>query len=93
MSVYDYVPSFGAAIVFLALFGLSSILHFVQLVRSRTWFFIPFIIGGLCKSSTNLDNSLHITRIIDAMLIQPIPVETVGYAAVSLYDPFKLHFG
>ncbi|RDW82322.1 hypothetical protein BP6252_03434 [Coleophoma cylindrospora] len=45
--LYHYEPSFIAAVIFIALFGITSALHFIQLVRNRTWYFIPFLIGGL----------------------------------------------
>lgn len=47
--LYHYEPSFVAAIVFVALFGLTSSLHFIQLIKNRTWYFIPFLIGGVCE--------------------------------------------
>jgi hypothetical protein len=43
---YYYVPSSPAAGIFVGLLGLSTVLHFYQLVRTRTWFMIPFVIGG-----------------------------------------------
>ncbi|KAF5007218.1 hypothetical protein FDECE_6452 [Fusarium decemcellulare] len=43
--LYHYHPSLVAAIIFIVLFGLSAALHIFQLLRSRTWYFIPFIIG------------------------------------------------
>lgn len=46
---YYYTPSAAAAGIFLVLFGLTSLLHFYQLVRTRTWFMIPFVIGGIRK--------------------------------------------
>jgi hypothetical protein len=51
---YYYTPSTAAAVIFTVLFGLSSILHFYQLVRTRTWFMIPFFIGAICKSRSRL---------------------------------------
>lgn len=45
---YYYTPSTVAAVIFTVLFGLSSLLHFYQLVRTRTWFMIPFLIGAIC---------------------------------------------
>lgn len=48
---YYYTPSSAAAGIFLVLFGLSSLLHFYQLVWARTRFMIPFLIGGICKSA------------------------------------------
>ncbi len=47
--LYEYEPSKVAPIVFIALFGITIAIHTFQLVRRRTWYFIPFVIGGLCK--------------------------------------------
>ncbi|EEA27147.1 hypothetical protein TMatcc_004580 [Talaromyces marneffei ATCC 18224] len=47
---YYYTPSTVAAGIFIALFGLSTLYHFYQLMRTRTWFMIPFFIGGLLES-------------------------------------------
>lgn len=46
---YQYDPSMVAAIIFVILFAASSFLHTFQMIRTRTWFFIPFVIGGICK--------------------------------------------
>ena len=46
---YHYLPSAAAALLFTALFGLSTIMHIYQMARTRTWFVIPFILGGLCE--------------------------------------------
>ena len=42
---YGYVPSLAAGIVFCTLFGLSMILHMVQLVWKRTWWCAVFVLG------------------------------------------------
>ncbi|KAK6364034.1 hypothetical protein LTS17_012568 [Exophiala oligosperma] len=47
---YHYTPSLVAAIIFIALFFLISVLHAYQLVRTRTLAFIPFCIGGFMES-------------------------------------------
>ncbi|OQU93927.1 hypothetical protein CLAIMM_00364 [Cladophialophora immunda] len=44
--LYRYDPSLGAAVIFVILFALASFLHTYQLVRTRTWFFVPFCVGG-----------------------------------------------
>lgn len=46
---YSYTPSMVAAIIFIIIFACSALLHTWQLFRSRTWYFIPFLIGCLCK--------------------------------------------
>ncbi|KAJ5691084.1 RTA1-domain-containing protein [Penicillium malachiteum] len=48
--LYYYTPSAAAAAIFIVLFGLSTLLHFYQLVRTRTWFMIPFVIGGVLET-------------------------------------------
>ncbi|KAL3478486.1 RTA1 like protein-domain-containing protein [Aspergillus californicus] len=47
---YYYTPSAAAAGIFVGLFGVSTLLHFYQLVRTRTWFMIPFAIGGVMET-------------------------------------------
>lgn len=57
---YNYDPSLPAAAVFVILFALSTLVHIWQMLRSRTWYFIPFLIGCLCKySKTPKDLTLN----------------------------------
>ena len=46
---YRYTPSLVAAIIFIVLFAISTFLHLYQLIRTRTWYFIPLVVGGFCK--------------------------------------------
>jgi hypothetical protein len=48
--LYHYNPSTVAAVVFVALFSVSTFGHLIQLATRKTWYFIPFVIGGGCKS-------------------------------------------
>ncbi|KAH6952027.1 RTA1 like protein-domain-containing protein [Fusarium avenaceum] len=43
---WTYNPSPAAAIIFLLLFTIATLWHAVLLFTRRTWYFIPFIIGG-----------------------------------------------
>lgn len=45
---YKYTPSRTAAIIFIALFLISSVIHLFQIIRGRVFFFIPLFIGGIC---------------------------------------------
>lgn len=47
-TLYHYDPSFAAAVIFIALFGISTLGHSIQLLMFRTWYFIPLAIGGVC---------------------------------------------
>jgi hypothetical protein len=46
--LYHYNPSKAAAIVMIVAFAISTLFHTYQLFRKRTWYFIPFVIGGTC---------------------------------------------
>ncbi|KAI4718192.1 RTA1 like protein [Aureobasidium sp. EXF-10727] len=46
-SYYEYTPSKSAATIACLVFIVVTLLHSWQLFRTRTWFFIPFVIGGL----------------------------------------------
>lgn len=46
---YDYKPSKIAGAVFAILFLATSLVHLVQTIRHRTWYFIAMIIGGIME--------------------------------------------
>ncbi|PYH97598.1 RTA1-domain-containing protein [Aspergillus ellipticus CBS 707.79] len=69
-----FTPSLAAAVMFVALFGLSTILHFQQMISTRTWFMITFIIGGI------LETIGYIGRILSAI---EAPNYTVGPYAMQ----------
>ncbi|KAJ5153740.1 uncharacterized protein N7500_009179 [Penicillium coprophilum] len=46
---YRYDPSMGGAVLFIILFMGTTFYHIFQLFKTRTWFFIPFAIGGLLE--------------------------------------------
>ncbi|GKZ80831.1 hypothetical protein AnigIFM56816_005064 [Aspergillus niger] len=48
--LYDYDPSVGAAIVSAGLFAATSMVHLFQMIRRRTWCFIPFVLGGFFET-------------------------------------------
>ncbi|KAH8812684.1 RTA1 like protein [Xylogone sp. PMI_703] len=48
--LFYYSPSLGAAIIFVILFFGTTLLHTYQLLRTKTLFFIPFLIGGYFES-------------------------------------------
>jgi hypothetical protein len=57
---YHYQPSLPAAVIFIVLFATTTIYHVFKLIKARTWYFIPFVIGGICKSSlVNLQHVPH----------------------------------
>ncbi|KOC12297.1 RTA1 domain protein [Aspergillus flavus AF70] len=47
---YHYDPSSGAAVSFAAVFGLTTVIHIWQMIRTRTWYLTPFVIGGIFEA-------------------------------------------
>ncbi|EXF86594.1 hypothetical protein CFIO01_06856 [Colletotrichum fioriniae PJ7] len=90
---YKYNPSLPAAIVFTVCFGLSTIGHAFQIVKTRTWYFIPFFIGCLVEiigyagraiNATETPNWSRGPYIIQALLLLLGP----PFYAASIYMIF-----
>lgn len=45
--LYRYDPSLAAAVIFSVIFAASALVHSWQLVRTKNWYFIPFVVGCL----------------------------------------------
>lgn len=48
---YPYTPSRSAGYAFVAIFAILTIAHFALMFPYRAAYFIPLIIGGICKTS------------------------------------------
>ncbi|KAH6658146.1 RTA1 like protein-domain-containing protein [Truncatella angustata] len=59
---YQYTPSLAAAVIFIILFGLSSLSHIFQLIKYRTWYFIPFLLGCLFETVGYIGRGLSATE-------------------------------
>lgn len=51
---YRYDPSMGGAFLFILLFIGTTFYHMFQVFRTRTWYFVPFVIGGTCMCNCAL---------------------------------------
>ncbi|KAF5554657.1 RSB1 [Fusarium mexicanum] len=78
---YGYVPSTAAGIVFCILFGLSTVIHIIQLGRSKVWWCSVFVVGGLVEiigwagrawSSQCPYNSTAFLMQISTLIIAPV---------------------
>jgi hypothetical protein len=45
--LYRYDPSMAAAVIFIILFILVTTLHFYHMIRTKTYFFVPLVMGGI----------------------------------------------
>ncbi|KAL4922611.1 RTA1 like protein-domain-containing protein [Aspergillus aurantiobrunneus] len=87
---YYYAPSAAAGGIFAGLFGVCTLLHLYQLLRTRTWFMIPFAIGGALEtvgyigrvlSSTETPNFTKGPYVMQSALILIAP----AFLAASIY--------
>ncbi|KAK3725102.1 hypothetical protein LTR37_000613 [Vermiconidia calcicola] len=67
--IYGYEPSLVAAVVFAGIFGALSLLHTYQAARSKTWFFIAFVIGGYFEFFCYVVRAVSIQQAPDYTLI------------------------
>lgn len=82
---YHYRPSLPAGCVFTVLFGVSALWHVISIARHRTWYFLPVVIGGVCKSDRLCPQSW-------LLLTLPRPVvEAVGYIARAISNSQGTH--
>ena len=49
-NVWGYNPSVPATAIYLILFAIATAWHGYLTVRGKSWYWIPFVIGGSCKS-------------------------------------------
>ncbi|CAG7978860.1 unnamed protein product [Penicillium salamii] len=73
-ALYRYTPSIPAAVIFAVLFILISALHLIRLIKHRSYFFIPFLVGFL------LECAGYIARIFshfDTEALGPYIVQTM----------------
>ena len=54
--LWKYVPSIAAAVIFALIFLVMTGLISYRMFRTKTWFCIPFAIGGLCTLHANRPN-------------------------------------
>ncbi|KAF2666302.1 RTA1-domain-containing protein [Microthyrium microscopicum] len=75
--LYRYKPSLPAAIVFTILFALVTSLHGYQMIRTRTWFYIPFFIGGLCEVIGYIFRAINASEAFEAWSLTPFILQSV----------------
>jgi predicted MFS family arabinose efflux permease len=78
--LYRYDPSMAAAVIFILLFLAISTLHFYQMVRTRIWILVPFVLGGFCTSP--LPPSTHLSLTTKLISQQSNASATSAYATI-----------
>lgn len=70
--IYPYKPNSKICIVAALLFGGSALFHVWQMLRKKTWFYTPLVVGSLSEFS--------ISQALYSMSLTPL-VMTLGYIA------------
>lgn len=63
--LWHYVPSLIAAIIFEVLFVLATLFHAYKIARTKTWFCIVFVIGGIRTLPTPTFDLLPAIKTLD----------------------------
>lgn len=66
--LWNYVPSIAAAVIFILLFLVMTALVSWRMFKTKTWFCIPFAIGGFCKPSAS---PTKVSHLIESQLNSP----------------------
>ncbi|KAJ5193528.1 hypothetical protein N7449_009670 [Penicillium cf. viridicatum] len=82
--LYHYNPSLAAAVIFIILFAATTGLHFFQMVKPRTWFFIAFCCGGICERAPEHPDRL--TWFGTDINLHGFLVEIIGYIGKTTPD-------
>lgn len=73
--LYRYTPSLAAAVIFLVLFVFATVYHLYQVTRARCWYFVIFVIGGVCKLKPSTWQAMSTTP----LFLTSIAVQIIGY--------------
>jgi hypothetical protein len=88
--LWSYVPSLGAAIIFLMFFGIATIMHIYRLIKTRTWFCLPFAVGGFCMFTPSTRYTLSFEMLTFAKLSFTALVEDALHITIPhLYFPMR----
>ncbi|KAK0856119.1 hypothetical protein LTR03_001527 [Friedmanniomyces endolithicus] len=74
---YHYLPSMGAAVLFIVLFGLVTSLHLFLMIRSRTWFMIPFVIGGIFETIGYIGRAISASQFPGPYTLGPYIIQNI----------------
>ncbi|KAK4863036.1 hypothetical protein LT330_010618 [Penicillium expansum] len=79
--LYRYIPSVAAAVIFIVLFVLTTLYHIYQLTKSRSWYFIAFVLGGIFQIIGYIARALAHTN------IKSVPIYSIQTILILLAPP------
>ena len=90
---YHYVPSLAASIVFAVVFGTSTAVHLYQCFRTRAYYMLPLIVGGIGEFAGYICRIKSWTEAPDyqltAYIVQSISILIApAFTAATIYITF-----
>ncbi|KAJ5693607.1 hypothetical protein N7536_004019 [Penicillium majusculum] len=79
--LYRYTPSFAAAVIFIISFFLTTMYHICQLMKSRSWYFIAFVMGGIFQIIG------YIARAVAHTNTKSVPIYVIQTILILLAPP------
>ncbi|KAL4886510.1 RTA1 like protein-domain-containing protein [Aspergillus karnatakaensis] len=88
---YRFAPSVGANIIFVILFGLSTLLHTFQMWKTKTWYLWPLVVGGACEAVGYIGRAVNAHEDEGCWTIAPYVIQNLlillgpAFMAASIY--------
>lgn len=61
-TTWQFCPSIGASDLFICLFGITTLFHIYQGIRTRKWYTLAVIMGGLWETGAFVGRTLSIQK-------------------------------
>ncbi|SCO82559.1 related to RTM1 protein [Fusarium oxysporum] len=76
-SFYRYEPSTAAAVIFVVLFSITTIVHVFQLIKTKTWYMLAFCLGGISEIAGYIGRTINSTEDPGCWALGPYVVQSV----------------
>ncbi|KAH7207924.1 RTA1 like protein-domain-containing protein [Fusarium redolens] len=76
-SFYRFDPSTAAAVIFIVLFSITTIVHVFQMIKTRTWYMLAFCLGGISEIAGYVGRAINSTEDPGCWTLGPYVVQSV----------------
>ncbi|KAL5608634.1 hypothetical protein FOVSG1_003315 [Fusarium oxysporum f. sp. vasinfectum] len=76
-SFYRYEPSTAAAVIFVVLFSITTIIHVFQLIKTKTWYMLAFCLGGISEIAGYIGRAINSIEDPGCWTLGPYVVQSV----------------
>ncbi|KAG5813939.1 hypothetical protein H9Q74_003074 [Fusarium xylarioides] len=76
-SFYRYEPSTAAAVIYILLFSITTIIHVYQMIKTKTWYMLAFCLGGVSEIAGYIGRAINSTEDPGCWTLGPYVVQSV----------------